>query len=116
MGLWMFLWHKSKLNMPKCILMYLLVYGGIPALIFWDMLGPFNVPPEKKHLFSDHLLINYVICTVICVNSFQFSALMAVTFVALSFASFEGQCQNPYAGVKELIVELGCDTYVQSEL
>lgn len=91
-GLWQLLWHKSKLNMPKCILWYLLVYGGLPALIYWDILGPFNVPGDQKSLFDEHLVVNYVICSVLCVNSFQFSGLMALTFLALSFATFEGQC------------------------
>lgn len=116
MGLWKFLWHYSKLNTPKSLLLYLVSHGTIPALLYWDMLGPFNCPPEMKYLFNEHLTQNFIICTVICVNSFQFSALMCFTFVALSFAGFMGQCNNPFPGVQELIEENGCENFVQAAM
>ena len=113
MGLWMFLWRYSKLNMPKCLIMYLLVHGVISSMIFWDMLGPFNVPSEVKGSFNEHLLLNFIICTVVCVNSLQFSALMCLTFVLCSLAGLLGQCNNPFPGVQEVIEHKGCAPFVQ---
>lgn len=112
MGLWKFLWHYSKLNMPKCLILYLLVHGVISAMIFWDLLGPFNVPSEAKYSFNEHLLLNFLICMVICVNSLQFSALMCLTFVLTSLAGLLGQCNNPFPGVEDVITEKGCTLFV----
>jgi hypothetical protein len=70
MGLWYFLWRFSKLNVPKSIMLQLVLQVGIPALLFWDMLGPFNCPPEEKYLFIEHQVQSFLIVTIICVNSF----------------------------------------------
>ena len=116
LALWKFLWHYSKINMPKCLVYYLTVHGTIIALLYWDMLGPFNCPKELKYNFNEHLLLNFVISTVICVNSHLISAVMCLVFLVLSFVGLLGQCKYPFPGVHELIEANGSEIYIQQAM
>lgn len=89
--------------MPKSLLLQLVLQVGIPALLFWDKLGPFNCAPAEKYLFIEHQTQNFLIVMVICVNSFQFSFLMCVVFLLISYVSFMGQCENPFPGIEDFI-------------